>query len=360
MKILFTVKETAPMAYVPRITSDLRSWGVDVVCSVDAFKNPDPTVDIVHVQWPEALTGWKEIDSEQVSAIRQSIPRWLEHSKLVVTRHNYLPHRATKVQKPLFENLYNTFYGQADAIVHLAEQSREELRQPKPLHPSLPDCRHEVIPIPIYENFPTAPSREDARQELGIPRDTEVVLAFGDLRTEEEITFTLRAFDLLDSPKKLLLAPQLRIGAPPSARFTPSWWRWRKRAARLRRDDSLRVDEGFLPDERVPSYFAAANVVLLPRLRVLSSAQVPLSFQFSRVVTGPNVGNPGEFLNLTGNPVFTKGSSTEAAQALRQGIELDRNGELGEQNRFFAEKHWLPKPVSKAHFELYAALLAGR
>lgn len=49
---------------------------------------------------------------------------------------------------------------------------------------------------------------------------------------------------------------------------------------------------------------SVADIALLQRVKILNSGSLPLNFYFGNVVVGPDVGNVGEILKKTGNPVF--------------------------------------------------------
>ena len=108
---------------------------------------------------------------------------------------------------------------------------------------------------------------------------------------------------------------------------------------------------GRISDEQVPDYFSAADVVLLPRLDILNSGNLPLAYYFGKVVVGPDCGNVGEILKETGNPVFDPQDPDSAVEAVKRGLKLAAKGK-GAQNRAYAIDRWGSRKIVR---ELIAA-----
>ena len=53
---------------------------------------------------------------------------------------------------------------------------------------------------------------------------------------------------------------------------------------------SARFDEGYAPDEKVPLYFAAADVVVLPFREVTTSGSAVLALSLGRPIVAPRIG----------------------------------------------------------------------
>lgn len=79
----------------------------------------------------------------------------------------------------------------ADCMVHLGNYSLGKMAG------LYPDCRHVLIPHPIYLGaYDDTLTREAAREYWGIDRRTFVVTAFGKFRRRDEVWMTLKAFSL--------------------------------------------------------------------------------------------------------------------------------------------------------------------
>jgi len=117
-----------------------------------------------------------------------------------------------------------------------------------------------VVPHGSYVGvYPSQPDAEAARhatrEELGLPGEAFVFLAFGHLRGYKEIGLLLEAFaQVADERARLLIA-----GLPLDEQATKAT----REAAR--RDPRIRLVLEFVPDERVAELFAAADAAVLCR-----------------------------------------------------------------------------------------------
>jgi glycosyltransferase involved in cell wall biosynthesis len=114
----------------------------------------------------------------------------------------------------------------------------------------------EVIPHPSYLGaYPEPPSRETARAELGVSESATMFLCFGGLRRYKGAEIVLDAFDLLQAPDAILMMAGLPVDKDLEERI--------HRAAA--RDHRIRFLLELVPEKRVPTLFAAADVAVLPR-----------------------------------------------------------------------------------------------
>jgi hypothetical protein len=92
-----------------------------------------------------------------------------------------------------------------------------------------------------------------------------------------------------------------------------------------------------IPDDLMQCYFCAADVVLIQRLDILNSGNLPMAFHAGKVVVGPDVGNVGEILRETGNFTFDPHDMRNAVSALQKALTETT---IGKENRTYATEHW--------------------
>jgi glycosyltransferase involved in cell wall biosynthesis len=97
--------------------------------------------------------------------------------------------------------------------------------------------------------------------------------------------------------------------------------------------------------------------VFIPRLQILNSANVSLAMTFGRVVTGPDLGNVGELLRGSGNPIFDPRNPADAARAIHDALVLAHKGELGESNRKVAMTDWSADRCASLYVDFFVALM---
>lgn len=343
MKILMAVGDgCARMVnpYVRSLAEGLRDAGHRVDVDATLFWNLTCDYDVVHVHWPQALFGWDlgGITAESVEKCQQRLEQLKSRGIAVCyTRHNVGPHAN---ENPYAAELYRLFERRSDIVLHMGETSRRELS-----NGSEDDFRHVLVPHHVYDWYPSV-EQAAARSRLKLGGRGPVVLSFGEFRTREERLMVARTCRDLGISGLQLLSPLLFVS--PAGKRDESLF-----------DEVRDIVRGHWPDQRigrilddqVPDYFSAADVVLLPRLDILNSGNLPLAYYFGKVVVGPDCGNVGEILKETGNPVFDPQNPSSAVNAVKRGLELAAQGK-GAQNRSYAIDRWGSRKVVR---ELIAA-----
>ncbi|MDW8370985.1 MAG: glycosyltransferase, partial [Geminicoccaceae bacterium] len=124
---------------------------------------------------------------------------------------------------------------------------------------------------------PLAAPREGGRAALGLPEEARVVLLFGRLDAYKGIDELLDAIGRLDRPELwLLIAGQQVVRLDePLARLPP--------AVRQR----IVVEPGPVPEARIPLLFHAADALVAPYRRILTSGAAMLALSLGRPVLAP-------------------------------------------------------------------------
>ena len=195
--------------------------------------------------------------------------------------------------------------------------------------------------------------------------DSAVVLAFGAFRHAEERRLVWGAFRRLHYPAKFLLAPRLWPYTRRGSRFKGL----KRLAGRLLYaaahtaegffDSRITSPEPLIPDEQLPCYLAAADVVFIQRTDILNSGNVPLALSFGRVVTGPDSGNIGGLLAETGNPAFDPADPRSVDIALERAARLSATDQ-GARNRAYAQEHFGIGRIAAMYGGLYERLYDGK
>jgi glycosyltransferase involved in cell wall biosynthesis len=204
--------------------------------------------------------------------------------RVVWTAHNLVNHEGR------YERLDRWVTGQvirrADAVQVWDDRTREELCQRFDVD------GEKVVPIPHgnYCDRYEAGDRESARETLDLPADERVYLTFGVIRPYKGIPNLVRMFEGIDglllvagNPKYDELERELEIIAAD-------------------RDD-VRLDLGYVPDDAVATYFAAADVTVFPYRDIYNSGSVVLAMSLGRPVIAPAEGSIPSILP-PGNVVY--------------------------------------------------------
>lgn len=187
---------------------------------------------------------------------------------VIVTPHDILP---LDYSTGWHRRIYETMYRLVDGVVvhgdHLFEYARSLV--------AIPEDRVFIIPHGNYDPFVTRISPVQARQELGIPLDRDVVLFFGVIRKSKGLACLIDAFA---KSRAFNPRPFLVIAGRPSSRENMEWYLNEIKRHGIGRATQLEVS--FVPDDKRDRYFSSADVVVLPYTNVYNSGVVHLAYSY--------------------------------------------------------------------------------
>ena len=358
MKILIVFRENQDTdnLFVPVLWKALKNQGVDIFCSVDNFWESNDLYDIIHFQWPEEVVGWNCNDIVKVELLKERIDFFRNKgTKFIYTRHNNCPHYSNNFA---LIKAYEIIEKESDLIIHMGKYSKDEFSK------KYPEKKNKIILHHIYENtYNENITREEARKILNIPIDKFVITSFGKFRNKEEIKLVYQAYKKLKLNNKFLVAPRLF----PFSKHP-------KHSNILKRFISLMAyyiaipilnryyhmksggNEDIVPNDNLPIYIIASDIIFIQRIHILNSGNIPLAFLFKKIPVGPKCGNVGEWLKATGNPTFDVRNIQDVTDALNQGIELSKVGQ-GYKNYLYALRYCNIARISKLYLDAYKELL---
>ncbi|HYL99147.1 MAG TPA: glycosyltransferase, partial [Blastocatellia bacterium] len=272
--------------------------------------------DIVHFLWPEELTDWKRPSREQLETIIARFDRWAQRARIIVTINNLYPHRYDKDAS--FHRLFEALYQRAQVLHHFSQTSKDSVCKE---FPSVANQRHLVRLGFNYDRLlPDHRDRAASRLKFGLSPAENVYLAFGSLRTWEEVQVLAQGFERARDPKKRLLI------ASQYSEFGPLWKQRIRRArwrAWLRRHRAVQMTD-YVPDEELYHLFDAADAVIVVRQHGLSSGVPSMAMTFGRFLIAPDIGALPEYLAGTDNLLYKAGSAKSLAAAIEQAAKMDR------------------------------------
>lgn len=336
--------------------------------SSERFWNMEGDYDIVHIHIPEHMTY--AIEEEYFSGLKHGpehgltqrmidetclrLKYWADKSHIVVTRHVLLPHDA--VEDPMWERMYELIYRHADGVAHFAQASVDEFREryrDTVWHRGREPV-HAIIPHQNYASLPNRVSREEARRKLGIDRDSRVMLVFGAIRNDRELALVRDTFDGLRVKRKLLLVSSWRERLRKISWIRLKYWVRDLTRLYYRLHPSYHFHYGFVEEADAQLYLNAADVLFIPRFRVLNSGNVTMGMTFGKVVVGPDSWDVGELLRKTGNPVFDPDRPETAAAAVEEGFRLAAEGVVGPRSQELALREWGADRCAELYLGLYS------
>ncbi|WP_425396235.1 glycosyltransferase family 4 protein [Aeoliella sp.] len=277
--------------------------------------------DILHLHWLDhalLANSLSKTFSKGCVFLLQLAWLKLRGKRVVWTVHNLTSHESKRPQTEL--RLLRRVASVADRVlVHSNAAGKLAQQQYK-----FPTAKLRVVPHANYiDDYPAAPPRDNARRAIGVPQDELVFLFLGAIRPYKGLEALLSALRTLpDAGIRVLI-----VGKPLNSSIDETL-----RAA-AERDGRVDYRPGFVPDEEVSTYMSAADVVVLPYRRVLTSGSTLLAASFAKPIIVPNVESIKEGLDPEGIIVFdtdqdpTLALADAMTTAIQQRMELAHMGQ---------------------------------
>ena len=162
-----------------------------------------------------------------------------------------------------------------------------------------------VIPHGLYNHYGAAMENREAKKLLSIDEDF-VILTFGLIRKYKGIMFLVQAFEKLpeDIAKKsrLLIVGEIWEGKNELLnQINMSQYR-----------EKITLINEYVPDEKIPVYFGASDVVVLPYLRASQSGIAHIAMSFGKHIIVSEVGGLAESMVNYPGTVFVPAGNSDA------------------------------------------------
>lgn len=263
--------------YLRSLSESLERRGVSVddFTFMQALKQ---RYDVLHIHWPDlhlrARSSFHALAKHMRLALLFALLR-LRGTRIVWTVHNLKPHER---HPPVGEILFPLWFPRS--CTHAIALTNNGLASALARYPALHDKVAAVIPHGHYRDaYASAQPRRSCRNQLGLEHRF-TFLFFGNIRPYKNVPLLIAAFRQLP-----LQDVQLVIAGQPGHMMRID--ELRKLAAD---DQRIRLSLQFVPDDKVPLYIGAADVVVLPFEDILNSGSVFLALSFNRAVLAPKLG----------------------------------------------------------------------
>lgn len=200
-----------------------------------------------------------------------------------------------------------------DAYAHLQEAFVHEDIALDTVRPN-PTLRVTVVPHGIYPYPPPTASRAVTRQQLALPDDAPVLLAFGNIRDAKNLHLVIESLRHCHRPY-LVVAGQVQSAAQRPLSF------YRELAEQLGVADRCRWIARYVPDEEAANLFGAADIVVLTYSRAFRSASGVLALAANYQVPCLASGGAGPLKTLVQQYELGRWVEPDNLQALVTGLE---------------------------------------
>ncbi|MBN2236778.1 MAG: glycosyltransferase [Bacteroidales bacterium] len=201
-------------------------------------------------------------------------------TKCIGLAHNIVPH-----EKKISDHFLANYFVQAmDGFLVLSESVMKDL------------IRFEfqnairISPHPLYDHFGKALSKSVARKELNLDPDWKYLLFFGIIREYKGLDLALKAIaskKLKDLKIKLIVAGEFYCAEKPIFDLVDE----------LGIKDRVIFQSEYIPDQIVPAYFSAADLIIQPYKQATQSGVTQIAYHFNKPVLVTKVGGLPELVH---------------------------------------------------------------
>ena len=304
--------------------------------------------DIMHIHWPNIIVK-KSFSPDIVQRFQNRIKQIKNHGvKIVVTCHNLEPHYNNNEKD---SESYRIVWDNADLFIHLGEYSRKVLAS------KYVNAKHVIIPHHTYDSLYRREERDVSISKLGLNPEYTYILCFGAFRSEEERNLVKMVSEKFYDEGVAVLAPNFvkikrRKNCFALLKQVLYWLYLKKRYP------GIIISGRYVSDDDLVYYFGASAITLIQRYKILNSGNMPLAFLMGNVVVGPNVGNVGDILNKTGNPIFNVYDKDSLFEAISKGLKLSKEGK-GSLNAKYANDQWRTEIIAEKLYQAYCNLISN-
>jgi glycosyltransferase involved in cell wall biosynthesis len=281
--------------YNSYLEKSLNLIGYDVDFSSKAFFKKK-RYNLVIIEWPEYLLdevhhpGQLKI-KERVTKVLNLIDFYCSIGRVISIVHNNGSHKSKasgdRVRIDTEDMLQREIYRKSNLVFHLGQYSRSFFSKQYGLKKE----SQYILPHFPYSSYPVSGNLSGARMRLKLGLDKKIIAFIGAVRSWEEVTTTIQIFNGIKEPRALLVIIG-RCADVFAAKF------------RLSLGNRVYISDGYVSDEEIGNYVAAADAVLISRVSSLNSGVLFLAISLSRPVLIAESGNSTEYSSKFGFETF--------------------------------------------------------
>lgn len=220
--------------------------------------------------------------------------------RIVWTVHNLTEHESAY---PWLDRLLSrSLYRRADAVIVHSPAARAALESQWRVRRSDVSIIHHGHFIDCY---PSAVGRADARRQLGVSENAILFLFLGNIRPYKGVRRLVQQFKQMATP-----ATRLIIAGETHSSLN----------AEIEREidgcGTIMFRPEFVADDQIQHYMAAADAVVFPYTKALTSGALILAMSFGRACIAPRMGALGDTLDEAGGFLYNPDDESGLRRAL--------------------------------------------
>lgn len=201
------------------------------------------------------------------------------HTKIISIADNIVPHE----KRPGDNLLCNYFIQSMDGFITMSGSVLSDLEKFNFQKPKL------LTPHPIYDHYGKIEEREGALAKINLSSEYRYVLFFGFIRDYKGLDLLLHAFDdpyFKTNRIKLIVAGE----------YYTDEKRYIDLIHQLKLEQEVILKTDYIPNDQVPHYFNAADIVAQPYKSATQSGVTQIGYHFNKPMLVTNVGGLPEII----------------------------------------------------------------
>lgn len=281
-----------------------------------ALKNQPKTIHILHLHWLNPYLKGKNWVIRLIYCFKFLLDLQLAHKKdckIIWTVHNSLPH---ETQFPRIELWIRRRLAKlVDRIIIHQACSVEEISN---LY-QFDSKKVTVIPHGNYrQTYQSSVSQLEARNYLGLPLKGLIYLNLGLLRPYKGVDELLQVWE--ENQKSFQEDTLVIAGKAGKESYGILL---QEKVSRLK---GVILHDHFIEDELIHFYFSAADFVICPFRKILTSGSIILAMSYRRPIIAPNFPSIAETLGSANWLLYNPEESQGLSNAIKKSREIDWEG----------------------------------
>jgi glycosyltransferase involved in cell wall biosynthesis len=246
-------------------------------------------------------------------------------TKVITILDNVIPH-----ERRFFDLPFTRFFlKQNDGFIAMSDTVKNDLLS------LLPDAKYIKREHPLYSHFGEKMGKDVARKKLNIHPNKKALLFFGFIRDYKGLDLLIDAFGMLDDSYQLIIAGETY----------GSFEKYQVQINNLRNKGNVFVFNDYISDDRVPAFFSAVDVCVLPYKSATQSGITSIAYHFDLPLIATDVGGLKETIIHDKTGIIVK---SPTAENIKNAITSYFDNDLG--NKFQQGIHKMKDELSWGKF----------
>ena len=249
-----------------------------------------------------------------------------EYTKVICIFDNVVPHE----KRPGDRCLTRYFIRSIDGAVVMSQTVSDDLMRFRKDVPVV------MNPHPLYDNYGDGVKREEALEKLGLDPEHSYLLFFGLVRKYKGLDLLLEAF-----ADKRFRNRKLRLIV--AGEFYEDEALYRELIRKYGIEDDVIIHNRFIPNDEVPLYFSAADLIVQPYRSATQSGVTQIAYHYEVPMLVTDTGGLREIVCDKKCGYVVRPDAKEIAEAIAEYFDNNRKVEFGkairgEKQRFTWDK----------------------